>query len=58
MEKLEEIKTIAPNKDLIDMTRIILEQNSEILRINAVLIQHFSNPVLYLSADDNEGKIG
>jgi len=48
MESLEEIKTIAPNKDLIEMTRMIIRQNDEILRMNGILIKHFSSPVMYL----------
>lgn len=54
MEKLKEVKTIAPNKDLIELTRMIIKQNDEILRINGILIQHFSSPVLYLSSDNDK----
>ena len=47
MDKLQKIEPITPNKDLIEMTRMIIKQNDEILKINAVLIQYFSSPIFY-----------
>ena len=51
MRKQGEIKTLEPNVDYVEMTRMIIKQNDEILRINRVLIEHFSNPVLYVNTE-------
>ena len=49
--KEQRIATVKPNKDMLEMVRMIIKQNDEILCINKTLIEHFSNPIVKVSID-------
>ena len=52
--KGSDFKTRGPDKDIIEMTRMIIKQNDEILAMNRILIESFANPVLCINPGAEE----
>ena len=47
MKEGVKIEKIEPNKELMEFTRKILEQNAVILRMNEQLLERLNTPILY-----------
>ena len=51
MERLLKASSIVPpNKDYLEITRMVIKQNGEILQMNTVLIKALSTPSYYIKA--------
>ena len=54
MENIQKPEILRPNKDVIEMTKAILFQHQEIIKINATLSVMLANPMIYVpSKTDN-----
>ncbi|MFX0212228.1 MAG: hypothetical protein ACFFDT_40015 [Candidatus Hodarchaeota archaeon] len=42
---------IGPNKDVVEMTKTILRQHEEIIKINSILAAMLANPIMYIPED-------
>ena len=51
MTDIEHLEIIGPNKDVIEMTKIILRQHDEIIKINSILSSMLANPIMYIPRD-------
>lgn len=55
MERLlKASKIIPPNKDYLEITRMVIRQNNEILQMNAILIKALSTPSYYIKTKGEE----